>query len=330
MLITPVTSGGKPDTNVAGVSVGPNHSADKIARAKAAFNGTSLSESETPVDPVIAAQEKNLRRIKMNTQQSTNRIEMPEPEIEVPQNIETPKSVINEGDDAASKPLSPQLAALAKQKRLLQLKEQEILAKEKALGTTQASLDLLARLKSDPLAVLKEQEILSPEFYNKMTEHLIADPQNEEIRALRAELESVKEGFNKQFNERDLLARQQALNEIKREAESYLKSDDFALVREDRKLPDVMRLIEKTFDSTGEVLDVQEALGLVQDELLEDTLRKAKLPIVQAKLGIAQAPASNAAKEQPQMRTLTNRDNAAPPALDRRTRAIRAALGQLK
>jgi hypothetical protein len=117
---------------------------------------------------------------------------------------------------------------------------------------------------------------------------------------------------------------------MRKEAESLAySSDDFELVRETKAIPKVMALIERAWREEQEILPVQEALRLVEEDLLNQTLRTAALKKIQGRLAPKPPPAPPAPEApKPVMKTLTNRDTSPAPALSRKERAIRAALGQ--
>ncbi len=227
----------------------------------------------------------------------------------------------------ATQPLSPQLAALAKQKRALQVKERELADREKALGersSTQEGMIDLARLKSEPLRVLLESGVT----YDQLTEAILADRDGggPELQALKAEIAALKGDVDKRLTDRDTQSEQAVLAEMRKEATQLAaEGDNFELVRETGSIPQVMELIEKTYRSTGEVLDVSEAMQLVEDELIGESLKLAKLSKVQGRL----QPEPPALQAQQRPRTLTNRDGAAP-VMGRKERALLAFAGQLK
>jgi hypothetical protein len=116
---------------------------------------------------------------------------------------------------------------------------------------------------------------------------------------------------------------------MRKEAQTLVaEGEDYELVRETRSIPQVMTLIERTYRETGEVLEVSEALKLVEDELYKDSLKLAALKKVQSGLAPAQ-PAPQPMQPQRQMRTLTNRDTASVP-MSRKARALAAFQGTLK
>jgi hypothetical protein len=326
MKISAIPVGGTPGIDIGSVSM----SADKKAAAKAAFEGVKMSPSDTPVDEKVEKSQANIRTIKMKTNVSPDRFDA----TEVTQQVDSAKPDVTEQTNAViedTKPLSPQAAALAKARRALQVKERELADREKALEskTTGSSEDLVARLKSQPLSVLQEHGVT----YDQLTEAILADSSglNPAIQELKAEIKALKEGVDKNLSERDSQAEQQVLRQIRKEAEQLAREGDtFELVREERAVPDVIRLIHETYKKHGEVLDTSEAMQLVEDELLKDNLRRANFKKIQSKLTPSQ-PQQQApqAQRQNQIRTLTNRDSSTVP-LSRRERALLAFQGNLK
>lgn len=274
-----------------------------------------------------------IRTLKMNTNATPGRVEEPIPEevpaaeLAIPDNNIDPATTVVED----TQPMSPQFAALAKQRRALQVKEREIAERERALeeqSATQAGGISLDKLKSDPLGVLLEAGVTFEQLTDAVTSH-ISSGSGSEIRALKEELRAIKEGVDKTLSERDARAEQQALAEMRREAEAIIaQGDEFELVRETGSIPQVMTLIERVYREAGEVLDVNEALTLVENELYKDSLKLAALKKVQSGLAPAQ-PAPSPQQPQRQMKTLTNRDTASVP-LSRKARALAAFQGTLK
>lgn len=243
---------------------------------------------------------------------------------------DAPELIIPDPNDPAAaeatQPLSPQLAALAKQRRSLQVKEREIADREKALETqtpTQGDLVSKARLKSDPVGVFLESGLT----YDELAQAIMANDANSPVKALEAKIKALEEGLDKKLTDRDTQSEQQVLAEMRREATQLVaEGEAFELVRETRSVPQVMKLIERTYRETGEVLDVRQALGLVEEELFKDASKLAGLQKVQSQF--APRPASQ--QPQPrQMRTLTNRDTAQVPQ-SAKQRALAAFAGTLK
>ena len=233
--------------------------------------------------------------------------------------IETPKEV-----EAVTQPLDAQVARIARQRRALQLKEKEILAKEQALlQAPKEGLIDKARLKSEPLNVLLENGVT----YEQLTEAILANQSNQDIYKLKAEIETFKQGIDQKFVDREALAEKQVLAEMRREAHSLSRSDEYELVRETKSVPLVMQLIERTWKERKEVLDVPEALKLVEDELIKDAQRVAKSKKMQS--FYPQATLQTQQRQTQGMRTLTNRDTASIP-VSRKARALAAYYGTLK
>ena len=263
----------------------------------------------------------SIRALKMTTNAT------PLANMQMPQ--ELPIAAPNEQTEAtveATQPLSPQLALLAKQRRALQVKERELKEREKALqaqGTGNTAVDI-ARLKSEPLSVLLENGVT----YDQLTEAILANQGNSEINALKSEIESLKQGIDQKFQEKESAAEKQVLAEMQREAEQLVRSDDYELVREMKRIPDVMSLIERTYRETGEVMEVPEALQWVEKFLLEEAQGIAKAKKIQSLLNpMPQIPQPQ--QRQMGMRTLTNKDTASVP-LSAKARAMAAFYGTLK
>ncbi len=338
MKITPLAQGtGVPAASDA--SLGQTATPMKLARAKAIAQGQEVPEETTGDTQADRIMQKR-PRIKMRTQQSIYR---DAPPIQEPQ-VEDPNSPIiePEAEEAeATKPLSPQIAALLKQKRALQI-EKAAFEKEKAEFKSQSpagSEDLMASLKSDPLGVLQKAGVT----YDQLSEAIINN-QNAPIdhKKLRAELkEELLTELTGQFTTRDQQAEQAVLSDIKREAMNLAQTDDrFEAIRQAKAYDDVKDLVHRVWQKgwpdkgyeAGHILDVAEAAEYVENQLIEEALPFAQLKKVQSRLTpaqeaqlAAQTPA-NAARP---MRTLTNRDGARP-VMDRKARAMAAFAGTLK
>lgn len=263
------------------------------------------------------------RVLRMHTNATPGLVPASEEELTIPDKGDPAEATVE-----ATQPLSPQFAALAKQRRALQVKEREIADREKALSaqsSTQEGAVDLARLKSDPLSVLLENGVT----YDQLTQAILNDQGGgSEVRALQAKIDALEKGVDQKFTDKATQEEKQVLAEMQKEATQLVASGEaFELVRETRSIPQVMTLIERTYRETGEVLGVQEALQLVEDELIGESLKLAALKKVQGRL---QPEPPQAPSPQPrQMRTLTNRDTSAVP-LTPKQRALLAFTGQLK
>lgn len=272
-----------------------------------------------------------LRSIRMNTNRTPQSFDpgsVPAPPAQTPI-AQSGATSDNEGklDPATdeTKPISPQFARLAKERRALQVKERELKAREEALtaGSSNQNAVEIARLKADPLNVLLENGVT----FEQLSEAILQGQANPEVVALKNQLKALEEGVDKKFEANANQQKQAALAQMKREATQLAATgDEYALVREMGHIDDVMSLIEQTYDETGEVMKVAEAMGLVEAELLKDAERLASLEKLKPKF---QPPPPPMQRQQPPMRTLTNRDTAAP-VLDKKQRAIAAFHGRLQ
>lgn len=337
MKISPLASGGTPGANLGSVTTSQGNP-ERLAAAKAIAAGETPIKvtQEAYVDPQ-AQRIMDVKRLKMKTNASPERYE--EAPLEALESAPADERAVSDTTEQATaaiedtKPLSPQFAALAKQRRALQVKERELADREKALVSTPAndgSADLVSRIKSEPLRVLQEHGVT----YDQLTEAIIANQSsNPEIQQLRDELKALKAGVDKTLSDKDVQAEQAVLAEMRKEAQSLAASGEaYEMVRETNSLPEVMDLIYRTYKSSGEVLEVSDALQLVEDHLINESLKIANINKVKGRLTPTQALAQQ--NKQPQvpqkgMKTLTNRDTSSVP-LSAKARAMMAFHGNLK
>lgn len=322
MKITPIAG---PNMGSADVSSSAVPQSRREA-AKQAFMGAPVTQTEEPAtkESLIAALK--VPRIKMRTNVSPDRME----EEEVAQESAIPEST-EAVESEVTRPISPQFAALAKQRRALQVKEREIAEKERALEqrSSQPSLDL-ERLKGNPLGLLKEAGI----SYEQLTEALLAEQsgQDPRVQALEAKIEALEKGLDTKLSDRDAQAETQVLAEMRRETDRLTASgEDFEMVRETRSQPKVVDLIHRTWKTTGEVMDVQEATQLIEEQLVEDYSKLANFGKIRSRLSPQEQTQDARVPQNRQtgIRTLTNRDTASRP-LSARARAMAAFSGTLK
>lgn len=322
MKISPLANPGTPGTALGSADVGRSADPIKLERARAVARGEKVQdpiEREERVRP-------DVRRITMRTQRSTNRDEYaPVEEKPIETQSSTPDAV-EQGAVEATQPLSPQFAALAKQKRALQVKERELLEREKALTNPTGGVDseLIARLKSQPLSVLQEHGVT----YDQLTEAILGGQQgNPEIQALKDELKALKGEVDKTFSTKEEQAEESALTEMLYEAEDLAREGEaYELIRDQDAYDQVLRLIHGTYKKTGRVLDVSEAMNQIEAKLLANAEKLARIKKVQGRIAPEPPPLQ---PQQRQMRTLTARDSSTAP-MSARQRAIAAFSGTLK
>jgi hypothetical protein len=336
MNIKPMAQGsGVPAASDAG---GRSASPTRMEAAKAVAEGRQPAP-----DRQVERAQNDLKRIKMHTQRSVWRDGNPNEVDALDDNAPTPSDINDTVETTVAvpeetRPLSPQFAALAKAKRELQVKESSLLAREKALADqglgkpTQEAL--IAKLKADPLSVLQEHGVT----YDQLTEAILSNQseRNPTVLKLEEEIKAIKaglEGRDKSQVDRDNAQKQQVLTQMANDADKIIaQGDEYEMVRETGSRPDVIRLIEETFDKTGEVLDVEEALQLVENELIEESLKIARIKKIQGRLTPAPQAETQTKPINPNvriMRTLTNRDGASVPS-SAKERAIAAFHGRNK
>lgn len=334
MKITPIQGTGTP----AGTAIGEvKTSQDRIDSAKAVARGEipmRITPSETPIDPQVERAQLSIRRIKMKTQFSPDRVEQPaieqnEPVSEVTQNAIPDANAGTTMVEEANQPLSPQFAALAKQKRALQIKERELAEKESALGKSGPNMDEFvskADLKANPLKIFDLGV-----SYDDLTQAILSGQSgvNPDIQSLKAEIKALKEGVDKTFTERDSLQEQQVRSVIREEVNNLVATDDtYKNIRHERQQHKVVELIDRIYKAEGKILDESEACDLIEAELLKANLARAEINGVRS-LQQAQQVAASKQIRQP-IRTLTNRDGAASTPMGRRERMLAAFNGTLR
>ena len=169
----------------------------------------------------------------MKTNASPDRFEVEVPSEAAP---ETPISteIDTSGQTNAAvestQPLSPQFAALAKERRALQVMKRELAEKEAQLskppeGDYIAKADLLA----NPLKIFE-----AGLTYDQLTEAILANQSgmSPELKALKDEIKALKEGVDSRFTTQEETQEMSALNQIADDIESLSKEgDDYELFR---------------------------------------------------------------------------------------------------
>lgn len=324
---------------------GRSVSSERAARVLAKLTGATVTEhpDAAPVaDPQVARAEASIKRIRMRTNQTPAPRELTQ-EAPPVENVAAAASAGNVSDQVestpaateATKPLSPQIAALMKRERAAQVKEAAIEAREKALAAKEAGTtpepDLINRLKTDTLSLLEEHGV----SYDQLTEQILARSQSQDPRVDKVlqSLSAIEKRFEDQTKsqaDRDLAQRAQVVAQMGKDASALIaaKPEAYEMIRltpgADKA---IVRLIEQEFDANGNVLDVQEAADLIEADLLAEETRKLEASTkLKAKLTPPQ-PQPAQQNNRP-IRTLTQRDGASV-SLSRKERALLAARGQL-
>ena len=262
---------------------------------------------------------------------------------------------IEETKGGSEEPLSSQYAILARKEKAIRQREQQLKARESAIKAKEVakpseitpatpSFDESKyinkdRLTKDPFTVLTELGLT----YDQLTEMAMNAPKqeqiaiNNELKALRDELKSLRgetESNKKSFEEQQTQSYQQAVSQIRSEAKNLIARDpNFETIRETNSLSDVVELIEETFKQDGVLLTVEEAAAEVEDYLVEEAMKIAKIKKIQQRLqpkaSQPEAARNTESSKQPlQMKTLTNSVSSSRQ-LSSRERALLAFEGKL-
>jgi hypothetical protein len=338
MKVNPVLTGTTAVYPNEGMAAAP----DRMARAKQIAAGQTPTETPTSGDRQVDRAQNSLKKIKLKTQVSPDR-HLQELPTETA-TVETPGDTlaVNEPTVAATeetKPLSPQFAALAREKRALQLEKQKLLAQQKefdaASGSRTGLEEYRNRIKANALSVLLEEGVT----YDQLTEQILAQDKQgidtEALNELRAKIKALEEGVDQKFTAREVQAEEAALTNILGEAEQMANiGEDYLLIKEANAFEDVLRTIYNHYKKTGQLLDTKAVMDRKETELLNESIKWAKISKVQSKLNPAPQPQTQPVKQdQPGvkvMRTLTNRDGSSSVSMSKRERAIAAMEGRLK
>lgn len=280
-----------------------------------------ISSYTTAGTPQPEAADQTIQRIKMNVNRTTpSRFQPPgQAALEAGSNPESP--ILTPGEAPAvqetTEPLSPQLADLARQRRAFQKEKQAWEAERAKASSPEGAITREAILK-DPLKVMLDSGVT----WEQLTDAVTASMQNPEISALKAEIKELREGTEKRFTDSATQQETEALSAMEVDARALVADGEtYELVRETDSVPTVMALIKKVWTEEKRVLDVEDALAIVEEDLLEQHVKAASRAKVKAKL----TPTEQTPKQQParEMKTLTARDTARP-VLDKKQRALNA------
>jgi hypothetical protein len=236
-------------------------------------------------------------------------------------------------------PASPQLDILARKERQLRKAQQELKAAQEAWKQEQAKYLPRETLLSDPLKVLAEAGITADKLVElQINQAAPKDPNQalqEEVAALKAQINELVDPENGTLAKRDQQAYNQALAQIEADAKLLVDSNPaYGTIKSEGKASEVKDLIVAVFNEEGTILDVEEACQLVEEKLVQNLLkdyeRISKYEKIKAKIGkpaetlaeavpVQQPTAPQSAK--PKQTTLTNAGSQSRP-LSARDRAV--------
>lgn len=202
---------------------------------------------------------------------------------------------------AASLPLSPQLAALARKEQKIRQSEQSIKAKELALETERKEVADLKALKAK-LASGDYSDAEKFIDYEKFAQHKIGkDSKSEEMESLRADLAALKTAQEKDVSDRFEAAVNQRRIAIK---SLVAENAEFSTIKELKAEDAVVQHILDTWENDEIDLSPEDAAKEVEAALLEKATKWTSLSKLKQNVEVAEK------KELPPlkagMKTLTN------------------------
>lgn len=328
---------------------GSSASSDKIARAKAIVTGQAPPAAAQDSRSAETSARPQPRTIKMKTNATPAGREWAQPETAAPAQAASEPHILDNAEPVtttqeAPKPLDPQVAAVLKQRRALQAEKSAFEAEKQAFAQKAQPpkdvQDLLERMKARPLGFMIENGIAT---YDQLTQEVMRDmeggtPALTKVEAeLRSEIKGLKEALDQQTKtQNDAWTQQQenALNEMQAQADQIIASDDaYQSIREANANQDVKELIKAVLIDEKKTLSVKEALDIIENDLIDEGLKFARLKKVQERVNPAPPPQKIQPTEtqdgvrRQTMRTLTNRD-IVTSIPSRRERAMAAAQGK--
>ena len=346
-----------------GATPAPSNNAQAEARDRAI---AKLSGgNDTPVaDPNNISVEEIGAVNKAPSEPATSEAPATEGQTTKGEGADAPKASEATEPETKEDPLSTQYAVLARKEKALRAKvqsqEASIKAKEDALAAREAAIKAKEaeyadgyirkdKLKADPYGTLLDADV----SYDDVTQQALNSPQDPRviahIKKLEAELRSHKQEVAEMDKQRKAEQQesqtkqyQQAVAQLKRDAERLVKGNEaYEMIERTGSHDDVVQLIERTFKEDGHVMSVEDAAQEVEKYLEEEAYKLSQANKIQKRhKALAPAPTktseaesgSQAAKsegtKQPQ-KTLTNQMSAGRP-LSARERALLAFNGVKK
>lgn len=339
-------------TVISPVNTTPNVAARERAIARLMEGAAPQQAQDSPVANPTSVQPEEMTAI---SSESKEKEEDGEEKVEASKPSESEQKDISEDEKSETEvteekkvedPLSTQYAMLARKEKALRAKVQALQAEKDALKAQEEALKAKDaeyqtkfvpkdRLTNETLQVLSELGIT----YDQLTNLVLNAPKPEEMaftaetRKLQAEIKAIKEAqeaAQKSATEQQERNYQAALNQLRADTKKLVESDsDFETIKETGSVDDVVELIERTFKEDGVLMTVEEAAREVENYLVEEALKLARLKKIQSKLApsvekkAAEPTKKATAPSQPSTKTLTNAVGTSRP-MTARERAIAA------
>lgn len=340
-----------------------------IKAAPAPQAAAAPSVNQTPSSPKMSARDRAMAVLLQNSQNPASQHATPpvtaDPTPAVEQKLTTNEGGTKPTPEATAvqepspqtpstqdQPLSAQYAALARKEKALRLQAQQLKAEREAFKRDQDTRQTPVQQQSfDPNKYISIEDLqANPALafekgltYDQFTQAALNAPSPEQlqlqqtIRALEAKIESLTQEQSqtkKTIQDTQEQGYQQALNQIRNETKALVADGEtFEMIKATNSVNDVVDLIERTWKEEQRLMTVEEAAQMVEDYLVEESLKLYKVGKIQKRLQPAQpqtpAPAATQteAPKQPQAKTLTNATSGAP-RMTARQRAEAAFYGK--
>lgn len=303
--------------------------------------GHSVAD-ETPIQ-AAATEVDEITQEESSVQQSTNDVEAQEASTEpaaTPVPVEEAPQISSQYAQLARQQKAFRTAQVAAKAQEAQLKQREeaLKAREAEMLSKYIPKDSFVK---DPIKVLQEQGFSPEQIANMMLNQ--PDPAEQQRQSvldkLEAKIKALEDGQeSSKKNDEDNKRAQytQAVNLIRKDTAQLVDTDpNFETIKATDSVEDVVELITKTFEQEGHIMAVEEAAQLVEDHLVEEVERLAKLKKMQSRLKAAPPATTAAATQAPSgasktaTKTLTSAMNNSRP-LTAKERAVLAFKGELK
>lgn len=205
-----------------------------------------------------------------------------------------------------SRPLSPQLAALARKEQKFREEQKKLKAAELALDAERKEIAELRALKAK-IAAGDYSEIDKLVDYEKLTQHKLGQsPENKDLETLKSDLAALKADREKDIHDRF----ESAVNQRRVAVKTLIASgDEYSAIKELRAEDAVVQHILDTWENDEIELSPEEAAREVEAALLEKANQWAKLsrpPKTETEPAVVEEPKKELPPLKTGMKTLTN------------------------
>lgn len=239
--------------------------------------------------------------------------------------------------------LSPRLAALARQQKALRAQQRAVEERSRAIEAQKQEIEQAKawkqRLTTDPYGVFLEAGLTADQAASLLLNQ--PNTSDQEVQLLKQEIKALKAAQEKSNSKFDDVQKKQ-YEDAKRQIGTDVKllvdgNKEFETIKAMNAEEAVVDLIEAWFQHTDgkELMTIEDACKEVEEQIIEDALKFAKLNKIQSRLApvVIPEPQKQPSPPQKQMPTLSNRMVPSTPTRssekERRERAILAFQNKL-